>query len=249
MLEVIMARFVWKAALAGVVTAGAAAGAYAAIMRPRMLRWGTTRDETDREWPGDSFAPDARTVSTRAVTIDAPASVVWRWLLQIGQDRAGFYSYTWLENLARADMPDVRAIVPEFQHRALGDTVWLARPDRYGGRARLVIAHLVEGRALVLVSAHDADRALTEGLAPHGTWAFLLEPIDARRTRLVARSRVGGFDSRWTRAAYLGLGEPSHFVMERRMLLTLKQLSEASAPEPVAARSGQVEAPGAAVTM
>lgn len=226
-----MARRAWTAALAGL----AAAGTYAAVVRPWFLRWGATTDEVAREWPGDALAPEARTVSTRAVTIEAPASVVWRWLLQIGQDRAGFYSYTWLENLARADMPEVRTIVPEFQHRALGDTVWFARPDRYGGRARMVIAHLVEGRALILVAPPDAELALTGGLAPHGTWGFLLEPIDARRTRLIARSRTGRPDSPWTLAAYLGFWEPAHFVMERRMLLTIKQLAEASAPEQVVA--------------
>jgi hypothetical protein len=244
-LEVIMARR-GSVALAGLVTAGAAAGAYAAVVRPWLLRWGATREETAKEWPGDALTPEARAVSTRAVTIEASASVVWRWLLQIGQDRAGFYSYTWLENLARADMPEVRTIVPEFQHRVLGDSVWLARPDRYGGRARLVVAHLVEGRALVLVAPSDADAAITEGRAPHGTWGFLLEPIDARRTRLIARSRTGRLGSRWTLAAHLGLLEPAHFVMERRMLLTVKRLAEASAPEqavPVAPAEPAVRQP------
>jgi len=31
-------------------------------------------------------------MTTHAITIDAPAERIWRWLVQIGQERAGFYS-------------------------------------------------------------------------------------------------------------------------------------------------------------
>jgi hypothetical protein len=214
--------------------AGAAmAGTYAAVIRPWFLKWGATPEEVEREWPGDALVPDAPTISTRAITIDAPASVVWRWLIQIGQDRAGFYSYRWLENLARADMPEIHALMPEFAKRSPGETVWLARPDRYGGRARMVIGLLIEGRALILVATEDADRALTEGRAPSGTWGFLVEPIDARRTRLIARSRAGTRKDVAARVADLGFWEPAHFVMERRMLMTIKRLAEASIAEPI----------------
>ena len=231
----------------GVAVAGAtaAAAAWAGLVRPWCLRWGVTNDELAREWPGDSLAPQARTVAMRAVTINAPASVVWRWLLQLGQDRAGFYSYTWLENLARADMPEVRMLVPEFQQRAVGDTVWMARPDRFGGQARLVVGHLVEGRAFILKTP---DEGVAEGMTPAGTWGFLLEPLGATRTRLFARSRMGPHPSFGSRLAYFGFWEPAHFVMERRMLLTIKQLAEASAPgqagpQPVAATPAPERAP------
>jgi hypothetical protein len=61
-----------------------------------------------------------RTGFTRAITIRAPASAVWRWVVQIGQDRAGFYSNTWLENLTGADIHNADAIHPE----------WAAAEDR-----------------------------------------------------------------------------------------------------------------------
>ena len=73
-----MAKLGWKAAVTGVAAIGAASGGYAALVRPRLLRWGATPEEDGREWPGDSLTPDARFISTRAVTVDAPASVVWR---------------------------------------------------------------------------------------------------------------------------------------------------------------------------
>ena len=66
-------------------------------LRRWALRWGTTPKERTRIWQGDELSPYAIEISTRAVTIAAPLETVWSWLVQIGQDRAGFYSYTWLE--------------------------------------------------------------------------------------------------------------------------------------------------------
>jgi hypothetical protein len=109
------------------------------------LVWGATPTELRRAWPGDELSPQAVEISTRAVTIHAPIHAVWAWLIQIGQDRAGFYSYTWLENLFRCVMPRVDRIVPEWQERTVGDTVWLARRDRYHGEARQKVVQIVRG--------------------------------------------------------------------------------------------------------
>src|SRR4051812_17955969 len=107
-------------------------------LRRWALIWGATPTELRHEWPGDELSPQAVEISTRAVTIDAPMQQVWPWLVQIGQDRAGFYSYTWLENLFRCAMPRVDHIVPEWQDRTGGDTVWLAPrgKNRGGGRQK-----------------------------------------------------------------------------------------------------------------
>ena len=61
---------------------------------------------------GDETVPRPSVQHTRAVTIDAPAQQVWPWLAQIGQDRAGFYSYTWLENLAGCRMQTLILCIP-----------------------------------------------------------------------------------------------------------------------------------------
>jgi hypothetical protein len=73
--------------------------------------------------PGDELLRPGAPTTTRAITIDAPPDVVWPWLAQLGQDRAGFYSYRWLENLAGCRMPDVREIRPDWQDRRVGQTV------------------------------------------------------------------------------------------------------------------------------
>ena len=135
------------------------------------------------------------------MTIDAPVEEVWPWLAQLGQDRGGFYSYEWLENLAGCEMRNADRVHPEWEHRELGETVHL---------------HPAGGLS---VSVFEPGRAL--GLEGWGT--FALEPEGPNRTRLIAR---GGVPRGLASAGYGVLMELPHFLMERRMLLGIKQRAE-----------------------
>ena len=216
--------------LAGAVLpfAGAAA-VYGSLVRPRLLRWGATDAEVARRWPGDDLAeaPSARAV--RAVSIEAPAAAVWPWIMQVGRDRGGFYSYTWLENLVGADIHNVYSLIPGLADREPGDTVWMGPEKRFGGQARMVVAQVIPGRAMVLVMPGDADRVLTGGRAREGAWAFALDRLWVNHTRLVMLSLGPSAPARARRAADLLFWEPAHFVMERRMMLTIKRLAEETA--------------------
>jgi hypothetical protein len=179
----------------------AAAGAYARWVVPWMRGWGATPAERDAPLPGDELVPRPALRSTRAVTIAAPPDRVWPWLAQIGQDRGGFYSYTWLENLAGCRMPAADRIHPEWQHREVGERVMLHPATG------VPVLRFEPGRALVL----------------DGWGAFVLEPADdGRRTRLLARARVAGPGA----VFYAALVEIPHFVMERRMLRGIARLAE-----------------------
>ena len=200
-------------------------GAYLLLVRPWFLHWGATDSEIGQTWPGDELSPRPEYVATRAVTIQAPAELVWRWVVQVGQDRAGFYSYTWLENLFRADMHNANYLHEEWQTRNIGDTVWLARKDRYRGEARQTVALVTRDRAMVLVSPADYENISNAGSAG-GSWAFIIVPVEPRVTRLVLRSRAGPSVNIWQKAfAYL-LFDPAHFIMERKMMLGIKRRSE-----------------------
>ena len=194
------------------------------------MGWGATPAELRRAWPGDELSPLATEISTRCVTIAAPADVVWSWLVQIGQDRAGFYSYAWLENLFRCAMPRVDRIVPEWQQRTLGDNVWLARRDRYRGEARQQVVRIDQGRVLSLASPSDWGRLVRRETSRDGTWTFILVPVDAQTTRLVVRSRGPEAPTVLGRLFQLGVFEPAHFIMERKMMLRLKALAEGTRP-------------------
>src|SRR5688572_25500945 len=140
------------------------------IFRPLFLAWGAPEELQKLSVSGDVFTDGHK--HTRAVLIDATPEEVWPWLVQVGQDRAGFYSYEWLENLFMADMKNVYAIKPEFQQpRQTGDTIWLANKDNYNGMGYQIVAETTPLRSLVMVGGEDYEKILNGGKAL-GTWAF-----------------------------------------------------------------------------
>jgi hypothetical protein len=214
-------------ALALVVTLIAALSfAYVFAVRPWHLAWGATHLDRVSALPGDALSPRAGSQVTHAIEIAAPPEAVWPWIVQIGQDRAGFYSYTFLENLVGCDMHNTKRIVPEWQSRSPGDTVWFTMPKRYGGRGRMVAGIVEPGKAFVFVTPADWERVKAGDEGLDTTWAFALKPSFGGRTRLVARLRGAAFPGLGTRMANYLFWEPAHFVMERKMLLTIKELAE-----------------------
>lgn len=175
---------------------------YMLLIRPWHLRWGATDEEVEKPLPGDEFVPDPGSQSTRAITVNAPLEEVWPWLAQVGQDRGGYYSYEWLENLSGAQIRSADRIHPEWQHREVGDVVRMS--PSFGPK----VAAFEPGRAIVLEH-----------------WgAFSVEPIDHNSTRVILRTRTprglgGVFYSPL-------LAEFPHFVMERGMLKGIKRRAE-----------------------
>ncbi len=184
------------------------------LARPWHMRWGSTDAELRATLPGDELQPATGYVIQHAVTIDAPPESVWPWLAQLGEDHGGFYSYARLENLLGLHIRNADRVHPEWQRIEAGDSIyatqkgWLGFNRRFGWR----VARAEPGRLLFLEQ-----------------WgAFVLVPDGERRTRLIVRTRGGGIDRiQDVLLAPLGLvlGEPAHFVMERRMLLTIKRLA------------------------
>jgi hypothetical protein len=181
-------------------------------IRRWMSRWGTTRSDLVRVMAGDGLLVDPTYSGTMAVIVNAPPEHIWPWLVQIGYQRGGLYSYDWLDRLVGyLDRPSATRILPECQHLAVGDAIPLGR-----GRSWPVAA-IEPCRALVLdmrgLSAFD------------WVWQFGLYPVDEKRARLVSRSRVRT-RTVWARLFTYAI-EPAGFLMTRRMLLGLKQRAEA----------------------
>jgi hypothetical protein len=195
-------------------------------LRNWCLRWGTTDVEAHATLPGDELFPVYVSEATHAITIHASPQQIWPWLMQIGQDRSGFYSYTLLENVAGADMPKVERLVPDWKPRVPGETVWFATRKRFGGQGRMIAAMVAPQRTFVMVTANDWQKLQAGGRAQEGFWSFTLQPLEGGQTRLIARVRGGEPPTLGTRTAGRLFWEPMHFVMEQKMLRTIRDLSE-----------------------
>ncbi|WP_217913870.1 hypothetical protein [Miltoncostaea marina] len=208
------------------LTAAAAPALMAAALATPFLRerravWGAGRGLAARRHPGDELVARPRWGWTHAVAIDAPAAAVWPWLAQIGADRAGFYSYTWLENLAGCRIRDADRVHPEWEARE-GDGLLL--------HPRVPPLRIVEVRRGRHVVAHGpADEAARRAGRPwvEVSWLFLVEPLGPGRSRAVSRYRCATSDDRATRLRFgPALVEPIGSVMDRRMLLGLRRLAQ-----------------------
>ena len=203
-----------------------ALAAYKFIARPRMLRWGATDEEIARAYPGDELVPNPKLNATHALTIYAPVSAVWQWLVQIGQGRGGFYSYDFIENAMGLDIHNADRILPEFQNLNVGDKIPLS-PDGFG----IPVAILEPRRALVLRGDTRLDPAAIPTMKPGDyfavSWGWHLDEIDGNTTRLVERWRAD-WNPSWQQNLFMrAFLEPGAFLMERKMLLGIKERAEA----------------------
>jgi molybdenum-dependent DNA-binding transcriptional regulator ModE len=202
----------------------AAVLAYVVAIRPRIIRWGAADDEIEEALPGDELIADALTQSTRAITIAAPVAEVWPWLVQIGQDRGGFYSYDFLENAMGLDLESANQINPEWQSLAVSDPVRLS-PE---GGPVMEVALLEPEQALVLKAltpGSTASGAAAEAMSYDFSWAFILRSVNRYTTRLIVRGRGGG-EPRGLATGINLLMEPMIFVMEEKMLRGIKERAE-----------------------
>ncbi len=197
-------------------------------LRNWCLRWGTTPAEARATLPGDDLFPVYASEATHAITIHTPPQKIWPWLMQIGQDRSGFYSYTFLENGFGCDMPKVEHLVPEWKARNPGETVWFCNPKRFDGQGKMIPAIVEPDRAFAMVTSTDWQSLQTGTRAQESLWSFTLQPLDAGQTRLIARIRGGVPPTLASRLLGRLFWEPAHFVMEQKMLRTIRDLAEQS---------------------
>lgn len=192
---------------------------YLRFVRPWIINWGATNDEVISSLPGDDILSQVHLQTTRGVTIDAPPEHVWPWLVQIGPPpRAGIYTYDWLERLLGINIRNAGHILPEHQHLEPGEFFALNADGSNG----LYIRDVERERAIVM----QWKNALS-------TWSFVLEPVAGGKTRLISRNRIAGRGP----AFWLGMAfmEPASLVMERKMLLGIKERAESLSPAELAA--------------
>ncbi len=199
-----------RAAAGAALAGGLVSLAYPIFFRHWCLTWGARFDEESAKLPGDELLTGADIVSTRAITIDAPPSAIWPWLVQMGSGRGGVYTYDWIENLLGLNMHSARRVLPQFQDVRVGDEFPLG-----------------PGRPAMRVVVCDPEKTLVFRFADgNWVWIFALAAGDGQ-TRLISRNRIATPGAPPpVRLFNLLLMEPGSLVMERKMLLGIKQRAE-----------------------
>jgi hypothetical protein len=189
--------------------AAAATGAallYRKFLREPILTWGATAEEAAARLPGDELLEDADGVATRAITINAPRTAVWPWIAQMGPSpRGGAYTYDWIENLIGLNMHSADRVMTEYQRPRVG--------DGFGYGTNKMSFKIVEREHVLATQSADGN----------WVWTFVLEEQDGR-TRLISRNRFR-LPKLKDKIGMIPM-EPGSLVMERKMLIGIKQRAE-----------------------
>lgn len=181
--------------------------------------WGAVDEEITRKLPGDELVPNVSNQSTMGVTIQAPPEQVWPWLAQMGVDRAGLYSYLFVENtLLRLGVQNADRIVPEWQDLKIGDHIWFTPEDYPTPQFGPVVTAIEPYHALVLCHGEP-------GKPCPGTWQFILERRGEGSTRLLLRERRSADEPLSSKIPNL-IMVPGYWMMDRAMLRGIKERAE-----------------------
>lgn len=196
----------WLGGLAtGLGTLVVVVAVYVWVIKPWHMSWGATSEEVTRPLPGDQLIPGAGQ-TTRAISIAATPDEVWPWLVQLGFGKAGWYSYDWIDNDFQ---PSATRIVPEFQDLAAGDKILMMPTMGF------------------VVESTDEPHSIVSVLEDGSTsWCLALLPDEEGSSRLVSRWRPK-FEKTLSNFLMTALSEPGTFIMEQKMLRTIRDNVEA----------------------
>jgi hypothetical protein len=178
---------------------------YWVFIRPQNMNWGASQAEMRMKFPFKEYISPNRIISTRAININASKGNVWTFVAQTGQNRGGFNSYYWLENLFGAKMVNNEIPNPKWQNPQVGDRVY------YGHNQPFTQVSFVKRDEYFSLSG----------------WTFYLKSLDSSNTKLIVRyPSMEIKQNKFTSIYYYLLFEPLHFIMESGMMMGIKQRAE-----------------------
>ena len=190
---------------------GALAVAAVILLTPWMDRWGAMDEEIAATLPGDELLAAPASFVNRAVTIHANPEQIYPWIVQLGAEKGGYYSYSWLEtHLLNCPLTNADQIHAEWQDLKVGDEVKMC-PGK-SGPPPYTVAMIKTDQAVVL--GHQENNQWVD------LWQFVIIPQQDGSSRLILRTRtnvVGGF---WD------VIHPGIFIMEQGMLLGIRDRAE-----------------------
>jgi hypothetical protein len=180
-------------------------------LTPWMDRWGAIKDEIAASFPGDELVPSPRVVYNRAITVNASPEQIYPWIVQLGAEKGGMYSYSWFEtHILQCELINADRIHEEWQGLKVGDQVKMC-PGDFGPPPYEVA--LMESNSTIVMGHYENGEW-------SDTWHFVLIPYTDGTTRLVLRSRDAKSGLFWD------VMRPGEFIMVRGMLLGIKQRAE-----------------------
>lgn len=175
------------------------------VFDPYLLGWGANPDEQSAAMPGDQYA--ARISGTRSIDIDRPNDAVWEYCAGLGADKNGFYSYDFLERLYGCEFAEK----PSIEKKELRVGQRISFDSSAGGDDGFEIIEVDPGRSMVLA----------------GWGSFLVHENANGGSRLIVRTHdiIATNPFEWI---YGKLFDAMHYIMERRMMLGIKDLAESN---------------------
>lgn len=219
---------------------------YPPTVRSWMEKWGTTEIERNMTLPDDDFISNPKVVTNHAITIDAPPTEVWKWLVQVGGYRAGWYSLTWAENLFGMGVYNKYEIRPEWQNLELGPLCFNQLGDCWP------VMDIEPGKYFVLHIDNRVDDSDWDSVFYASTgetvklrmwktfpdddyldltsWILYIEELPDGKSRLISRMHKTWETDKPIQNFMIKLsGEEMHCIMDIEMLKQLKDCAEGNA--------------------
>lgn len=180
---------------------------YFLVIRDWQLTWGATKEEITLSLLGDDIVQKPHFIATRALSIKALPDDVWKWIIQIGSGRAGFYSIDFIDN---ANVPSSRNILPKYQ-KIEQDYFIPFTPDQKNG--------------MWVKDYKEPEYILWWDHRGSGTWSWFLRQTQAGETRLITRLRTKyNFSFPWI--IYYIFYDVGDIIMMRKCMLGIKERVE-----------------------
>jgi hypothetical protein len=170
--------------------------------------WGATADELIAGYPCDRLAKSDARALTRAIDLNAPVSVIFRWLCQL---RVAPYSYDWIDNAGRTSP---RVLTPGLDRLAVGQCFGVGTLADFATDDHITI------RALPAAESWFGLGALT----------YRVTARTPHTSRLVVRLLVHEPTRLWEHVRFHLLAW-CDLIMMRKQLITLKRLAEQTAQD------------------
>jgi hypothetical protein len=184
---------------------------YIFIIRPWHLKWGATTKEVKLCLPGDEIVRKPDFNATRGISISAPPEEIWKWIIQIGSRRAGWYSIDWMDN---AGIKSSYEILPDFQRIEIGQFIPFT-PDQKNG--------------LWVKEFKEYEYILWSDKENKASWLWYLYTNEDNKTRLITRLRTKyAWKSIWI--IYYLIYDFGDIIMMKKCMNGIKKRAEKARP-------------------